>query len=692
MQIDLEKLDRCLLADLSRFEFDVLSVDVFDTAVTRCLETPVDVFALIEQRLAGTIGKMANGFAWLREHAEEEARAAARAAGREEVSLADIHACMWKLRPELRPYETTIRREEIAAEESVMRPVPRVAELVAQARAEGRRIVFVSDMYLPRSDISLLLRSCGYDPSGGLLVSSETGRTKASGSQWAVLRELVGERSRILHIGDDPWSDVASPRRHGIAGWLFSAARSDRRPGGPLTPAILPYSRLARAKRLAELNAPSGGVRGDATDACPDPVGFMRRLGGSWGAIVVASFIRWLEEKVRQQRITHLYFCARDGWLLYRAWEAAGCGARTDVTTSYIYVSRRSLNLAEAALGAGRGGRLSAHSLECLVKGELPVETLLSRSGLLQCAGLRIDAVREFGALDAVVRWPQGAAQFRQLLVRHQADVLQALQPFREAAAGYLHQMMPSAGKIGLVDIGWHGTLQASIARLLGLRAEQPALSGFYFGLWPRAQVLRPLTGWMEGCFTNDFWPVQERRGLLSAVALLENLNLAPHGSTIGYQRTNREWTPILQNSPVEAAQHASLIAPFQDSTVEAVARLFAKDESGAAGLQELDWKAGLAAIERLSLSPTPEERAVLGGILHAVEFEHSKFRRLIPVPAGDEAPPWPWATDWPGGTALAWRDAGRERAAGPDWHETVLARIQSFREGLDPRTSRMFA
>ncbi|WP_162530391.1 HAD family hydrolase [Rhodovastum atsumiense] len=689
MHVDLMEPDGCLLAELPRLGFDVLSVDVFDTAITRCLETPVDVFALTEQRLVGAIGAVAHGFGWLRERAEEEARALARAAGREEVSLADIHACLWPLRPELRPHGAAIWHEEIAAETSVLRPVPEIAELVARVRAKGRRVVFVSDMYLPGAEIDRLLRACGFDPSEGLLVSSETGRTKATGSQWAVLRKLVGESARILHIGDDQWSDVASPRKHGIGGWLFSAARSDRRLGGPLTPAILPYSRLARAARLADPATGTGACPVTA-DAERDPADFMRRLGETWGAVVVGSFIRWLEEKARQHRLTHLFFCARDGWLPYHAWKAAGCDTRTGVETGYLYVSRRALNLAEAALDEERG-KLSARSLERLAAGELPVRTLLSRSNLLQCERLRADAAQEFGGLDTLLKWPEGTWRFRDLLTRHQTDVLRALQPFHEAAAGYLHQTLPSTGRVGIVDIGWHGTLQSSIVRQLGPRTERPALFGFYYGLWPRAHARRPFTGWMEGCFTNDFWPPEERRGLHSAVAILENLHVAPHGSTIGYRLADCQWTPILQDSPIERAQHAAMIAPFQESSVAAVSRLFADMDSSTAILQQLDWKAGLAAIERLSLSPTLEERTVLGKIVHAVEFEHSKFRPLIPDPAEGEAPPWPWRTDWPGGTALAWQDAAKEQAANQEWREVVLAKVHSFRDGLDPRSARMF-
>lgn len=664
-------------------DVDVVSIDVFDTAITRILEAPVDVFALLEQRLASSLRLSAKGFATLRERAEEEARHLAREAGREEVTLTEIYHRLGDMRPDLQRHAESILADELATEESVIRPVPEMVDFVRSARGFGHRVVFVSDMYLPRTAIERLLHVCGYDTHDGILVSAETGRTKWSGSQWAVLRDLVGIDARILHIGDDEWSDVGSPQRHGIGGWLFAAAKSDRRPGGPLAPATLPFSRRARAVNLAARRGGSPITPASHPDRFSE---FMRGFGESWGAVVLGAFVRWLEARVRQHRLTHLLFCARDGWLPYRVWQAAGCQTRTGIEASYVYVSRRSLNLAEAAMDTGRG-QLSDASLMRLGAGDLPVQTLLARSGLLRCHALVADAVREFGGLEQRVASPDGTARFRALLIRHQREVLEALQPFLAAAEGYVHAAAPATGRVGVVDIGWHGTLQSSLARLLARRATRPVLFGMYFGLWPRAQRLRPVTGWMEGCFTNDFRPFEEQSGLHNAVALLENLNLAPHGSTMGYRLVGGVWTPLLQE--VDEVQHRTLIAPFQDATVDTVARLFV--EGSKTAVEELDPRAGLAAIERVALSPTHEERVVLGAIRHASEFDHSQFRPLVMPLEPNEVPPWPGATDWALGNALAWQETART-ATNPAWRELVFARTRSVVARLDARTARQFA
>jgi predicted HAD superfamily hydrolase len=666
---------------------DVVSVDVFDTAITRHLETPVDVFALVEERLAASLGLRAAGFAILRERAEKEVRQIAHEAGREEVTLAEIYGHLGEIRPDLYREAAFMQAEEIAAEEAVIQPVPDMLDFVRRARGMGHRVVFVSDMYLPQAVIERLLQRCGFDVGEGVLVSAETGRTKATGSQWSVLRDLVGAETCILHIGDDEWSDVRSPERHGIESWLYEPSRSERRHGGPLTPAILPFSRRSRAVRLACRER----MTGKPIMSADDPnfrAGFMRRFGASWGAVVLGSFTRWLETRVQQHGLTHLLFCARDGWLPHRIWQAAGCEARTGIAGSYLYVSRRALCLAEAAMDADRG-RLSKASLDRLASGELSLQTLLARSGLLHCQSLVAAAILEFGSLETIVTWPEGTERFRALLVSHRGEVLHALQPFLEAAEGYIHSEVPATGRVGFVDIGWHGTLQSSFVKLLDRRPMSPAVFGMYFGLWPRAQRLRSVTGWMEGCFTSDFRPIDEQAGLQNAVAILENLNLAPHGSTIGYRSVDGAWMPILQEYPVEFAHQRALIASFQDATLTAIREMFSDHGSGALG--ELDWRAGLAAIERVALCPTLEELLALGAIQHAIEFDHTRFSPLITRLKPGEAVPWPDATDWAIGNALAWQEAARE-ASDPAWSQAVLARASSVRDRLDERTARLFA
>ena len=88
---------------------------------------------------------------------------------------------------------------------------PDGAERLRRARAQGKRIILCSDMYLPSPVIRDLLRSCGYDGDDPLYVSCEQAASKHLGTLFGRITEATGiAAGRILHTGrDDRHSDVS---------------------------------------------------------------------------------------------------------------------------------------------------------------------------------------------------------------------------------------------------------------------------------------------------------------------------------------------------------------------------------------------------------------------------------------------------------------------------------------------------
>src|SRR5581483_5046711 len=103
------------------------------------------------------------------------------------------------------------RALEVEIEAALLVPNPFVQALYAHARAIGKRVVFVSDMYLPPSFFARALAQAGYDAHEGLFVSGALeGRTKHSSELYGVVADALGVgRHELLHVGDHPWADVA---------------------------------------------------------------------------------------------------------------------------------------------------------------------------------------------------------------------------------------------------------------------------------------------------------------------------------------------------------------------------------------------------------------------------------------------------------------------------------------------------
>ncbi len=638
---------------------DIVSFDILDTALTRTLDNPADAFAELERRLAPAVGEAAAGLALAREDAERQARLRRQAAGAEEVGLDDILDSLIEARPALYPHRALLRQAELAVEADLLVGVPDILAATRLLAARGQPYVFVSDMYLPAAFLAEQLTRARYAGWQTLYVSSETGLTKASGRQWpALLVELAPAatdgRPRLLHVGDDAHSDGTQAEAHGIDTLPYTRARSARRLGTRLGPEILPFSRRQRAATLAARAAPM------PAGAPPDETAAWRDLGRTLGGIVTAGFVAWLGARVRRHGVTALAFGARDGWLVRRAWQASGLGERLGVPDQYLCVSRRTLTLARGALDS-TDRQLAAYLPPFLsgTDGTVTIRTALARLSLGPDSDTGRTLAREFGSLDALLVWPDGSHLFEGVLQRHAAEIRGMLTGCHAALVGYLRQEgFDRSGRLGFVDLGWHGNMQCALQRL-GLRPPA-TLCGFYYGLWHAALGNRHAAGLMEAAFASDYRPPGEQPGLLDAVGLLEELHTAPHGTVSGYRQQDGRWEPVFAEHAAERAQYETMIRPFQEGALETVAAVF-PGSAGSLDLAELTPDAVIAAIDAVCLSPTPDERRLLSRLGHCDGHDHVAFEPLAPTdcPADAEALiARHKRCGWRTGTMLGWHEA----------------------------------
>jgi predicted HAD superfamily hydrolase len=670
-------LDRAWLEQFSKRMSNVAAVtfDVFDTALTRRVEAPVDVFALVEHFLVSQYGDLFADFAEMRELCELLARKNAVRHGLEEITFEEIYEELRQHLPDADSLIQEVMKAELNAELCVLVATPEILEAVRLARAADKQICFVSDMYFSGAVIKDFLMANGFPEDISVISSSETRRTKATGKQWPFVKQFL-EQKEILHIGDDAHSDGYTPERHGLQTLLIDRYRSDRRPGGDLTRSILPFS---RAKRRATL------LQKDQSNA-----ELMYAFGKSYGVIVVGSFIKWLEERAKINGIEHIFFLSRDGYLLQKAWQAANCSVRTKITESYLYTSRRVLYLSEAAI-PDKSGLLKQHSINYICRDRsLTIRNLLERSKLIgskeilrDCAHREIDLDKQLD--DSTDRI------FKSVLQNNREHVFDALKQTREITEAYLRQEKVDRKNAAIVDLGWHGSIQTAINNIIRGN-DQERLCGFYFGLWPNATQNRMFSGWMEGAYTVDFIPIHERLGVQNSVAILENLHSSPDGSTINYRFINNSYVPEMQEAEIHRRQFEEILRPFQIGTLEGISQLFEFGSLGDLSITDLSIEAGLAAIQRISLSPTSKELDILGGILHSRTFDHTHLTPIIPkmdtprIQEISKSIPWQ-ECEWPLGYYLCCM-----HKSDPHERDTIKREFQGLIEIFSGRTRKALA
>lgn len=205
-------------------EAEIISFDVFDTLIFRTAAVPEDVFDAIP-------------YPSFKSRRIEAERAARRESGREEVALNDIYQVFFEKYPagnmpgrkpdKLNPDPEELKDAEIKAELSACYANPEALGFYKELQERRKRIIIVSDMYLPASVIAAILHNAGFTGYERLFVSSEYGLTKRSGRLfWEVQREMG--TANIVHIGDNFISDYCKAWKMGLKGYLYKPCREVR--------------------------------------------------------------------------------------------------------------------------------------------------------------------------------------------------------------------------------------------------------------------------------------------------------------------------------------------------------------------------------------------------------------------------------------------------------------------------------
>ncbi|NHO34154.1 hypothetical protein [Acetobacter fallax] len=301
------------------------------------------------------------------------------------------------------------------------------------------------------------------------------------------------------------------------------------------------------------------------------------------------------------------------------------------------------------------------------------------------------DVVAQFGSLDRIIRWDDGVHELKACMQRHAATIYPLLQEQLTKAAAYLCQEGVSQGRAGMVDIGWHGNMQASIAAILKAVGKDPMIYGLYIGLWSGAQRNRPLTGWMEAALWNDYMPPDMGHGILNSVAILENTFSSNEGTTLGYVARNDGMRPLLADCEYSATQYESMLKPFQDAAVETITRLFSGECLYGITEANLTTDVAVAAVSRLGLSPTESEIEAFGSICHSADSAHASLMAIVPelsegIEIGGQIPLCD--SDWMTGSALT----ALRRSRSAEQRAALAADIRRQCHHYDSRTLSQFA
>jgi predicted HAD superfamily hydrolase len=589
-------------------QVEVVSFDLFDTLVQRQgLFSPKDLFYLVKAEAAWQLDLPLDHFAVRRVQAEGRARVRAWGRGCEEVTLDEIYQELGRMLGLDERSVQSLQAIELACERAVLTPLASGQRRYQAACAAGKRIILISDTYFSENFVTDLVHRLGYGGVERIYLSSTWGKTKREGSLYdVVLQDLACAPRQLLHLGDNQHSDITLALGRGSRTLHTPTAKQQLRrryglqdePSGNADFSAL----LCEVSHWAEQQPKPSTGQDVVAQMAVEQVG-----------LLYAAFAAWLVERLKQGGYQQVYFAAREGLIMKRFFDLLAGAEGFAIESRYLYLSRAALYPSLVFTDPE-----TARTLFCQVWDHLTLAEMLRRidlayedhSGLLATYGLtnpaqRLDQTKlaDFSAFLTQI-WP--------LLEQKNGEKYRLI-------GTYLRQEALFTGaKAAFVDIGWHGSLQNCLLKILRHEEIDKELNGYYLGTFQSPAGASP--GFQAtGFLTDNQQPAAIAELIRFGPSLLELLHSAGHGSVLGYRQEQIGVVPQLEDNPVEREQFAQLIEPMQELAFAFVADHLARRPSAKLAAPDPDLLARLAL--RLVYAPTDAQAALLGRLRIASDF-----------------------------------------------------------------------
>ncbi len=588
----------------------VLTIDFFDTLVTRSVAQPTHVFAVMEAALIAELGDAWRGFAVVRVEAEHAAREKmAQVDDYADITLDDIiDELAQRLNLSIVERVMLHAREE-ETEISLARAVPFGTQMVEAARARGMRVVIVSDNYMSSTHLMNKAHATGYTwvTTSDIFVSCEHGGQKHNGKLWPVVMDAIGVSAEtLLHVGDDATADDMVPRSLGITTHVRDQMRRSHRTMINTSPSVLPLSRIEATFRDAYEDA-----EWDVAEV----------LGGGLVAMVVAAQIIDVQAVLGQRDVAGVHFAARDGYLAHQVWNMLRNEGMALPEATYTAFSR-------SVVWRSNVVDVEAVEFERFVGDDefITRERLERRVGCVLISDVASDVLL-------------APMQSREILQDNVGAIVEAATALRTRLLGYLqsHGVM-DVGHHLVVDLGWTATTVADLAALAqSVSGDGATFEGRFTGLYWDATPQRARTA-IHGFAMDDLGGTDDNVRLLGVIKLLEALVTAPHGSVVDYDIEGNGFAPLFVETKPELDAYAAIVSRISDAAIRGAVQILQGTHLSGVRAADITGDAVWAAIMQVGHTPRADEIAELSVIHHVTSIDHEGMGRPL-ISSGPENP-----------------------------------------------------
>lgn len=422
---------------------------------------------------------------------------------------------------------------ECDAEIAMQEVVPESAELMRLLKKEGCKIAIVSDFYLSEKAFLNFLSAHGLSEYiDDVFVSCDNKANKYTGKLYSIVtNELNINSKQCIMIGDNNHSDIKMAQKAGITAFHVDSSETD-----------LQQKITKQLNSIYKINC-KGSER------------------YSNYAYSLYLFVERLYKALIKDGVKNVYFLSREGEFLKRIFDAYIATIPTcKINTHYLYVSRK------ATYPATLSNSLDSENFDTLRKHKtFSIMDFLDNVGI--CYEENRDIFKDIDVNKQIksffdskqFEYLKNNPDFAKLYKKTITDNKNTIQQyFREQG---LYQ---SDEIVALVDVGWNGTMQNNIYKIL----ENARCKGFYIGVTADSQS--DLNNEKIGLiFSGNPIPTKDFDIWKYDSVFFERILWATHGATNGYfKNTEQKVIPVLKDYESEKNNY-KMMRPVQEAIFE---------------------------------------------------------------------------------------------------------------------------
>lgn len=456
---------------LEKYEF--VSFDVFDTLIKRDVSKPTELFEIIEKR------ENITNFYSKRVTAEQKARFEL---GKRDVTLEDIYSFYDDIDDEGR---NLLKNKEIEYEINICCCNELVYPIYKWCIDNKKKILVLSDMYLPEGVIDSILTNCGYNQIDELWISNVHNICKQDGSMYkAMLKKSAIKQNQIIHIGNSFIADYRRAKQAGINAIKIETTNSR---------SIEKYKKV-----ISENNFDYKCLQSFINNHTKSE-DYYKKFGYEAFGPSLYGFCQWVHQQLLENNCDTALFLGRDGYIMKQVYDELGftyC-----IPSQYIEVSRRSFRIPFLE------GTLSFEE----VLEVIPLRKYATIGEFLEALGLEPTDYKDVVEKNQLsigqvfeISEIKNDKNIEKLYEELKSEIIQNSLSERKNLYRYLESSV-SGVNIGVVDVGWGGTIQHYMEKCFCDIKPNIRLYGLYWGVSQRAKKLLGTNSVAKGYFYNCF-------------------------------------------------------------------------------------------------------------------------------------------------------------------------------------------